>query len=150
MPVYGDPQAIVDRFARLAQPRLFELLKLTDVQHVYDPERGRAPAKSWHEGREIVLDKTVRTVQPYKNIERFLSEDRVMTYIIDPGLIPIAKSIVLNARGRKLLVTRKVASAGGVEPIVAHLDGVGVRILQQVDRLTEETLVIWECLYGVE
>jgi hypothetical protein len=150
MPTSVHAQAMVDLFAELAKPRLMELLKLKSAQHVYDPEPARAPSKSLHEGREIVLSKLVKTAQPYKNIERFVADERVMTYIIDPGLVPIVKSILLDARGRRLLVTRRVASAADQEGAVAHLDGFGMRILLQIDSASQEAQVIWECVYGVD
>jgi len=150
MPTHAHQQEMVDLFAQLAKPRLMELLKLKSAQHVYDPEPARAPAKSLHEGREIVLSKVVKTVQPYKNIERFVSDERVMTYIVDPGLVPIVKSILLDARGRRLLVTRRVAAAADQKGAVAHLDGFGMRILLQIDSASQEAQVIWECLYGVD
>jgi hypothetical protein len=151
MQPHVHPQAMVDLFAELAKPRLMELLKLKSAQHIYDPEPARAPAKFLHEGREIPLGKLIQTSQPYKNIERFVSDERVMAYIVDPGLVPIVKSILLDVRGRRLLVSRRVAPAaadkGGV---VAHADGFGMRIVLHVDPLSQEAQVIWECLYGVD
>jgi hypothetical protein len=143
-------QAMADLFAELAQPRLMELLKLKSARHAYDPEPARAPAKSLHEGREILLSKLIQTAQPYKNIERFVSDERVMAYIVDPGLIPIVKSILLDARGRRLLVSRKVAPGADGEGAVAHVDGFGIRIVVQIDAASQEARVTWECLYGVD
>jgi len=143
------PQAMADLFAKLAEPRLMELLKLRSVQHVYDPTPGRAPAK-FHDGtREVAVDKMVKAVQPYKDIERFVSDERVMTYIVDPGLVPIVKSISLDIRGRRLLVTRRVASKSLTEAAVAHLEGFGLRVVLSFDENGQETHVAWECLYGV-
>ena len=144
-----DTQAMVDLFADLAQPRLIELLKLKSAEHVYDPEPARAPAKSLHDGREITL-KLIQAVQPYKNIERFVSDERVMTYIVDPGLIPVVKSILLDVRGRRWLVSRKVAPGPREKAdAVAHLAGFGMRIVLNFEVATQETKLTWECLYGV-
>jgi hypothetical protein len=143
------PQEMVDLFAQLAQPRLMELLKLK-VQHVYDPAPGRPPARFLAEGREISLDKLKKTTQPYKNIERFVSEERVMAYVVDPGLVPIVKAILLDVRGRRLLVSRKVAPLKEeTEGSVAHLSDFGLRIVLHSDPNTGESQVTWECFYGV-
>jgi hypothetical protein len=143
------PQEMVDLFAELAQPRLLELLKLK-VPHVYDPAPGRPPARVLAEGHDIALDKLKKTTQPYKNIERFVSSERVMNYIIDPGLIPIVKAILLDVRGRRLLATRKLAPLKGeAEGAMAHLSGFGMRIVLHADPNTGEWQVTWECFYGV-
>jgi len=142
---------MVDLFAKLAKPRLWELLKLKSTEHIYDPTPARPPAKYVDGAREIVLNKFPTGVQPYKNIQRFVADQRVMTYVIDPGLLPIVKSLLLDARGQRLLVTRKVGPKVGepADAAVAHLVGFGLRILLDMDRATDETRVTWECLYGV-
>ncbi len=140
---------MVDLFAELAQPRLIELLKLKSAAHVYDPEPARAPAKSLLDGREITL-KLIQAGQPYKNIERFVSDERVMTFIVDPGLIPVVKSILLDVRGRRWLVSRRVAPGPREKAdAVAHLAGFGMRIVLNFEVATQETKLTWECLYGV-
>lgn len=134
---------------KMAKPRLMDLLKLKSVEHVYDPTPGRAPAKSVYQGREILLDKLHQTSQPYRDLQRFVSEEKVQGYILDPGLIPLVKSILTDVRGRRLLVTRKVAPKDASEnAAVGHLDGFGMRVVLRVDR-NEEWQVTWECLYGV-
>jgi len=141
---------MVDLFARLAKPRLMELLRLKGVRHVFDPAMGRASGKFLEEGCEISLDKLRKTTQPYRDIERFVSDGRVMNFIIDPGLVPIVKSILLDVRGRQVLVTRKVGPDGAaIEGAVAHLDGFGMRIVLRFDPDKGESEVTWECLYGV-
>ncbi len=140
---------MVDLFAELAQPRLLELLRLKSAEHIYDPEPARAPAKSLHDGHEITL-KLIQSVQPYKHIERFVSDERVMTYIVDPGLIPVVKSILLDVRGRRWLLTRKVAPAPREKAdAVAHLAGFGMCIVLNFDAASQETKLTWECVYGV-
>ena len=140
---------MADQFAQLAKPRLFELLKLKSAEHVYDPEPARTPANSVHQGRPVPLV-LVAGVQPYKQIERFVLDDRIMSYIVDPGLIPIVKRILLDVRGRRWLVTRRVAATpGDKDAAVAHLDGVGLRVVVKVDAASAEAEVRWECLYGV-
>ena len=51
--------------------------------------------------------------------------------------------------GRKLLVTRKVAERDDDKGVVGHLDGFGVRIMMYFDEAAGDTIVAWECLYGV-
>jgi hypothetical protein len=142
-------QEMADLFAALAAPRLHELLKLKSAEHVYDPQAARAPATSVVHGREIAVDKWIHTTQPYRNIERFVADERVMTYIVDPGLIPLVKALLLDVRGRRWLVTRKLAPRDPAENASAHLDGFGIRIALKFDAATQETQVLWECLYGV-
>jgi len=143
-----NPQAMVDLFARLAKPRLMGLLRLNSIEHIYDPMPGRAPAKVLHQGREISL-KLHKTSQPYKDILRFVSEDRVQAYILDPGLLPAVKAILTDVRGRRLLVTRKVGPKDALEKAaVGYLDGFGMRIVLQLDE--SDYQLGWECLYGVE
>jgi hypothetical protein len=146
-----NPQAMADLFAKLAKPRLMDLLRLKSVEHIYDPTPGRAPAKFLHKGREISLDKLQKTSQPYKDIHRFVSEDRVQAFILDPGLLPAVKSILIDVRGRRLLATRKVGPKEAAEnAAVSHLDGFGMRIVLRLDPSTNECTLGWECLYGVE
>jgi hypothetical protein len=144
-----NPQQMADFFARLAKPRLMELLKLQNVELLYDPTPGRTPSTYFHEGREIPL-KLQNTSQPYKDIYRFVNEEKVQDFILDPGLVPLVKAIKTDVRGRKFLMTRKVDRKNEAEKgPVAHLEGFGIRILLQLDFKTEEWQVVWECLYGV-
>lgn len=149
-----NAETMADLFAKLAKPRLMDLLRLRSVEHVYDPTPGRAPAKFVHQGAEISLDKLHKTTQPYRDIQRFLSEEKVQSYILDPGLLPAVKSILTDVRGRRVLVTRKVAPKDLLEKdalenaAVGHLDGFGMRVVLQVDP-SDEWQVTWECLYGV-
>jgi len=145
---------MADWFAKLARPRLMDLLRLKSVEHIYDPTPGRAPSKFVHQGREISVDKLQKTTQPYREIQRFLSAEKVQSYILDPGLLPAVKSILTDVRGRRVLVTRRVAPKDllGKDALenaaVGHLDGFGMRVVVGVDS-GEEWHVTWECLYGV-
>ena len=143
---------MVDFFAKLAKPRLWELLKLKSTEHIYDPTPARPPSASIQNGRSIVLNKFPTSIQPYKDIHRFVADQRVMTYVIDPGLIPIVKSLLLDTRGQRLLVTRRVGPKAGEAPDtpVGHLDGFGLRIVSDFDAKANETRITWECLYGVD
>ena len=143
-----NPQAIADFFAKMAKPRLLGLLKLKSIEHMYDPMPGRAPAKFVYQGREISL-KLHKTTQPYKDILRFVSEERVQAFILDPGLLPAVKAILTDVRGRRLLVTRKVGPKELEKGAVGHLDGFGMRVVLQMVP-GDEWHVTWECLYGVE
>jgi len=143
-----NPQEVADFFARLAKPRLMELLKLQNVEFLYDATPGRAPATHIYQGKEIPL-KVHKASQPYKDIHRFVNEEKVQNFILDPGLVPLVKAIKTDIRGRRLLMTRKVDRKNEAEKgPVAHLDGFGMRVLLQLDFKTEEWHVIWECLYG--
>ncbi len=141
-----DAQEIVNYFAQLAKPRLLELLRLKAL-HVYDPTPGHAGSKCMTEAGEVEVQLT-SSAQPYKDIERFLAEDKVMGYVITPGLLPLAKAISLDVRGRRFLVTRRVAGDAGADA-VGHADGLGLRIRMSFDPEANETKLLWECLYGV-
>jgi hypothetical protein len=113
-----------------------------------NPERPRRALA--YCGQKNGLDNGVHfNLQPYKDLERFISDERVMRSIIDPGLLPIAKAISKDVLGRRILVTRRIASREGDQGIVAHIDGYGIRILVYRDETTGDTIVAWECLYGV-
>ncbi len=72
-----------------------------------------------------------------------------MPSVIDPGLLPIAKAIAHDVRGRRFLTTRRIAAKKSDRGVVGHVDGYGVRILVYPDEDTGDTIVAWECLYGV-
>jgi hypothetical protein len=140
-------QEIVDHFARLAKSRLLELLKL-NVPHLYDPRPGHAATRSDASGSDVGL-KLVRSVQPYGDIHRFLSEEKTMGFVVNPGLVPLIKAIVFDARGRRMLVTRQIAARPDDKGVLAQIDGCGVRVMMYYDEDEGETHVVWECLYGV-
>ncbi len=140
-------QAMVELFAKLAQPRLMELLKLK-ARHVYETTPGNANDKLRIDGSEVQF-KLVRTIQPYKDIQRFLADDKVMGFVIGPGLLPIVKSISMDLRGKTMLVTRRIATRDGEKGTVAHLDHIGVRVMMSFDSVRNETDLVWEVLYGV-
>lgn len=141
-----NEQEIVDQFARLAKPRLSELLKLS-VQHIYDWTPGDTKSIFVTDNSKIAL-KLVRTVQPYGDIKRFVTEDKVMGFVVNPGLVPIVKAISMDIRGRQLLVTRKIAARDDDKGVLAHVDGFGVRIMMYFDADQNDTNLVWECLYG--
>jgi hypothetical protein len=140
-------QAIVDLFAKAAKPRLMDLLKLK-VRHVYKTTPGDAKSKIVIDGSEVVF-KSIRSAQPYKEIGRFLAEDKIIGFVVNPGLLPIVKAISMDLRGRKMLVTRRIQARDDDKGIVAHLDHFGIRIMLRVDPVRNETEVVWEALYGV-
>ena len=140
-------QEIVDLFARLARPRLTELLRLK-AQHVYDDTPGTVGSTSTAGTAQVKL-KLTRTVQPYASIERFVAEEKAMGFVINPGLVPLVKAIALDVRGRQWLVTRRMAARDSDEGVTAHVDGFGVRILMHNDEDRTDTRLTWECLYGV-
>jgi len=139
-------QEIVDLFAKAAKPRLMDLLKLK-VRHVYETTPGDANSKIVIDGDEIRF-KSIRSTQPYKDIERFVAEDRVIGFVVNPGLLPIVKAISMDIRGRKMLVTRSIQAREDDKGMVAQLDHFGVRIMMYFDSVRNETQVVWEALYG--
>jgi len=140
-------QAIVDMFAKAAKPRLMDLLKLK-VRHVYETTPGDANSKLVIDGSEVVF-KSIRSAQPYKDIERFVAEDKVIGFVVNPGLLPIVKAISMDVRGRTMLVTRRIQAREDDKGVSAQLDHFGVRILMYFDSVRNETEVVWEALYGV-
>jgi hypothetical protein len=140
-------QQIVDLFARVAKPRLMDLLKLK-VKHVYDTTPGDVNSEIVIDGNQIRF-KGVRSAQPYRDIERFVADDKVMGFVVNPGLLPIVKAISMDVRGRKMLVTRRIQDRDEDKGVVAQLDHFGVRIMMSFDSVRNETQVVWEVLYGV-
>jgi len=100
------------------------------------------------DGQKVMLNKFKTASQPYRDIERFLGEEKVLQYIIGPGVLPVVIALAKDIVGRKLLVTRKVAARDDDKRVVGHLDGFGVRIVVYFDEAANETTVAFECLYG--
>jgi hypothetical protein len=128
-------QEIVNHFAKAAKPRLIDLLKLK-VKHVYETAPGVENSKVVIDGSEVEFTK-VTTVQDYKGIERFVAEDKIIGFVVNP------------VRGRKMLVTRRIQETDKDKGVVAHLHDFGMRIVMSCDAGRNETHVTWECLYGV-
>ena len=143
-----NEQELVDWFASLAEPRLTSLLRLRSARHVYDPTPGALNSRVVEGGNTLTLDKLKRASQPYRDIQRFLSDDKVMQYIIGPGLLPVVTALSKDIAGKKLLVTRRVAARDGDKGVAGHLDHFGVRIMMYFDERAGETIVEWTCLYG--
>jgi len=139
-------QEIVDLFAKVAKPRLMDLLKLK-IRHVYEVTPGNAESTIVIDGNEIHFI-SVRSTQPYRDIERFVAEDKIIGFVVNPGLVPIVKAISMNIRGRKMLVTRRIQARDNDTGLVAHLDHFGIRIMMSFDPVRNETQVVWESLYG--
>ena len=139
----------MDRLAALATPRLTSLLRLRNVRHVYDPTPGALNSQFVEDGHEVTLNKWKSASQPYRDIERFLVDEKVMQYIIGPGLLPVVTALSKEIMGKKLLVTRKVAARDNDKGVLGHLDGFGVRIMMYFDDTANDTILAWECLYGV-
>jgi hypothetical protein len=93
------------------------------VRHAYDPTPGALNSRVVEDGNELTLDKLKRAFQPYRDIERFLSDEKVMQYIIDPGLLPIVTALSKDIVGKKVLVTRRVAARDDDKGVIGHLDG---------------------------
>jgi hypothetical protein len=140
-------QEMVDLFAKVAKPRLLDLLKLK-ARHVYETTAGSAKSRLVKYGSEVEF-KSVKSAQPYRNIERFVDEDKVIGFVVNPGLLPIVKAISMDVRGRAMLVTRRIQAREDDKGVVAQLDHFGVRIMMSFDPVRNETGVVWEALYGV-
>lgn len=140
-------QEMVDLFAKLAQPRLMELLRLK-ARHVYEITPGNVDSKLVVDGHEVQF-KLVKSAQPYKDIQRFTAEDKIMGFVVGPGVLPIAKAISMDLRGKTLLVTGRIQDRDDDKGAVAHLDHFGGRVSMSFDSIRNETDVVWEALYGV-
>jgi hypothetical protein len=119
------------------------------VRHVYDPTPGALNSQFVEDGHEVTLNKWKSASQPYRDIERFLGDEKIGQYIIGPGLLPVVTALSKAIMGKMLLVTRRVATKDGDKAVVGHLDGYGVRIVMSFDHTANETILTWECLYGV-
>jgi hypothetical protein len=144
-----NAQETVNRLALLAKPRLSTLLRLSTAKHIYDPLPGAINSESVEAGERVVLSQWQRSQQPYKDLERFLGDERVMQSVIDPGLLPIAKAIARDVLGRRILVTRRIAAKKNDRGVIAHVEGYGIRILLYEDTDAGDIIVAWECLYCV-
>jgi len=140
-------QAMVDLFAKLAKLRLMDLLKLK-VRHVYETTPGNSNSKLVVDDCEVEF-KLLRTVQPYKDIERFVAEDKLIGFVVSPGVLPIVKAISTDIRGRQMLITRRIQARDDDRGVIAHIDHFGVRVMMFFDSVLDETQVVWESLYGV-
>ena len=138
---------MVDLFAKLAKPRLMDLLKLK-VRHVYETTPGNSNSKLVVDGCEVGF-RLLRTVQPYKDIERFVAEDKLIGFVVSPGVLPIVKAISTDIRGRQMLITRKIQARDDDRGVIAHIDHFGIRVMMFFDSCLKETQVVWESLYGV-
>jgi hypothetical protein len=131
----------VDLFAKAAKPRLMDLLKLK-IRHVY------TESTFLIDGRAIQF-KSTRSTQPYRDIERFTAGDKIIAFVVDPGLLPIVKAISMDISGRKLLVTRKIQAREEDKGVVAQLEHFGIRVMMHFDPARDETQLVWESSYGV-
>ena len=138
---------MADYFAKAAKPRLMELLKLK-VRHIYETTPGNAQSTLVVEGSEITF-KSQRSAQPYRDIQRFVADDKVIGFVVNPGLLPIVKAILMDTRGRRMLVTRKVEARADDQGAVSHLEEFGIRLMLSFNPDLNETHAVWECLYGV-
>ena len=142
-------QETANRLVVLAKPRLATLLRLSTARYIYDSLPGALNSEFVESGQRIVLSQWQRGQQPYKDLERFLGDERVMQSVIDPGLLPIAKAIARDVLGRRILITRRIAAKQNDSGAIAHVEGYGIRVLVYPDNDAGDTIVAWECLYGV-
>ena len=88
-------------------------------------------------------------LQPYKDLERFNTEERVMSRIIDLGLLPIVTALMQAIRAKRYLVTRNIAAKPTDKGVSRHIEGIGVRISLYLDARSGDTIVAWHSLHGV-
>lgn len=138
---------MVERFVMLAKPRLLQLLHLR-VPHIYDDTPGDTNS-TVDVPNAVVTLKLTSTHQPYGDMMRFTAEDKEMGFVVNPGLVPLAKAILLDIRGRQYLATRRIASRQGDRGVVACMDGFGARVMMYHDADGKQSHVVWECLFGV-
>jgi|GEM_PF-1556955 len=142
-----NAEEMVALFIAKAKPRLVDLLKLK-VEHFYDERPGLDGSTTKTDKGEVKL-KLLRTSQPYGGMDRFATEEKVMGFVVNPGLLPIVKSMVFAAQGRKLLVTRRIESVGPERGTVGYIDGYGIKVILTYDAATNESTVAWQWLFGV-
>lgn len=75
----------------------------------------------------------LRTAQPYKDIERFLTVDKLISFLVNPGVLAIVKAISTDIRGRKMLVTRKIQARDDDKGMVARIDHFEIRVMMSFD-----------------
>ncbi len=146
-PVILNAQEMVDLFVLKAKPRFVDLLKVK-VPHMYDAVPGRDNSTTMTDVGEVRL-KLLRSSQPYGGMDRFATEEKVMGFVVNPGMLPIVKSMTFASQGRKVLVSRRIAPAAGDRGAVAYMDGYGIRVMLTFDAATNESTVVWEWLFGV-
>jgi len=144
-----NEQETVDRIAVLAGPRVTALLRLRSVRHIYDPTPGALNSTFVENDAKVSLDKMKTASQPYKDIERFLVEEKVGQYIVGPGVLPVVTALSQAIMRKTLLVTRRLSASRSDRGVVAHVEGFGIRIMMHFDETAGETILVWQCLFGV-
>ena len=118
-----------------------DLLKLK-IRHVYAESTVLIDER-------VIQFKSTRSIQPYRDIERFTAADKIIGFVVDPGLLPIVKAMSMDISGRKLLVTRKIQAREEDKGVVAQLEHFGIRVMMHFDPARDETQLVWESSYGV-
>ena len=140
-------QPTADRFAVLATARMATMFQLRSAEHFYDPTPGDVNSVTVVGGKDVVLRQFRRAEQPYRDLSRFATDERVMQHVIDRGLLPIVTALSKEILGKRLLVTRRPSPRKGDKGVVAHLGGYGIRVEIHFDAVAEDIIVAWECLY---
>lgn len=141
-------QETADKLALLAKPRITNLLRLQSVQHIHDATPGKLMDTSTCNGMTIVANRLKEALEPYKDLSRFTTEERIMSRVIDIGLLPIVTAMMQEIRSKKFLLTRNIANAKTDHRAYAHIEGIGVRVSVYMDLRSGDTIVAWHCLYG--
>ena len=141
-------QETVDKLALLAKPRITNLLRLQSVQHIHDESPGKLMDVSTCNGMSLVANRLKEALEPYKDLTRFTTEERIMSRVIDIGLLPIVTAMMQEIRSKKFLLTRNIARQKSDPGVCAHIEGIGVRVSIYLDNKTGDTIVAWHCLYG--
>jgi len=123
-------QEAVNRIAALAGARAAQLLRLRSVKHIYDSTPGLLNSTFVENGHKITLDKWKSSSQPYRDIERFMVEEKVMQYIVGPGLLPVVTALSKSDHGTENCWSHAKWPQGIVtRGVVGHLEGFGVRVM---------------------
>ncbi len=102
---------------------------------------------TWN-GMTLVANRMKEALEPYKDLSRFTTEERIMSRVIDIGLLPIVTAMMQEIRTKKFLLTRNIAKEKSDYRAYAHIEGIGVRVSVYLDLKSGDTIVAWHCLYG--
>ena len=59
--------------------------------------------------------------------------DKLISFLVNPGVLAIVKAISTDIRGRKMLVTRKIQARDDDKGMVARIDHFEIRVMMSFD-----------------
>ena len=116
------------------------------MQHIYDPTPGKLHDTTVVDGLTLVANRFKQALQPYRDLNAFTTDERIMPHVIDAGLVPVVKALMQEIRGQQYLLTRNMIDAKVGSS--SYIEGIGVRIRIYTDEDADDTIVAWEVLYG--